>query len=165
LESERAVEAVLFSSGRPMKASELCEATGLGPDTVRRALKRLEEEYDQRGSAIQVVKIGLKYSMQLRPEAARYSTTFAEKELPDKVLRLAAIIAYNQPILQSELAKLMGSDVYDEVRTLRHAGLVTGKRQGQTLLLSTTQKFSEYFGIGSNRKEDIKRWLESQSKK
>jgi segregation and condensation protein B len=67
--------------------------------------------------------------------------------------------------LQSELAKLMGSDVYDEVRTLRHAGLVTGKRQGQTLLLSTTQKFSEYFGIGSNRKEDIKRWLESQSKK
>jgi segregation and condensation protein B len=165
VEPERAVEAVLFSVGRPMRVAEICEATGLSPDVVRRALKRLGEEYDERGSAIQVVKIGLKHSMQLRPEATRYSTTYAEKELPDKVLRLVAIIAYNQPILQSELAKLMGSDVYDEVRTLRHDGLITGKKQGQTLLLSTTPKFSEYFGIGSNRKEDIKRWFESQTKK
>jgi segregation and condensation protein B len=165
VEAVRAVEAVLFSAGRPMRAAEVCEATGLAPDTVRRTLRQFGEEYDQRESAIQVVKIGLKYSMQLRPEAARFSTTYAEKELPDKVLRLAAIIAYNQPILQSELAKLMGSDIYDEVRTLRHEGLVTGKKQRQTLLLSTTPKFSEYFGIGSNRKEDIKRWLESQSKK
>lgn len=164
MDAKRAVEAVLFSAGRALKATEICEATGLGTETVRKSIKDLSDEYYQRGSAIEVTKIGMKYSMQLRKDTSRYSVQYAEKELPEHVLRTAAIIAYNQPILQSDLARLKGSDVYDDVRELRNRGLVTGKKRGQTWLLSTTPKFSEYFGIGSSRKEDIKRWLESHSK-
>ncbi|MCE5295724.1 MAG: SMC-Scp complex subunit ScpB [Euryarchaeota archaeon] len=164
MEPEVAVEAVLFSAGRPLKASEICDATGMSQTEVRKALKKLIATYDDRASAIQIARTGLNYSMQLRKEAASYSMQFAEKDLPDRVLRTAAIIAYNQPILQSELARLMGSDIYDDVRALRQAGLVTGKKKGQTWLLTTTTKFSEKFGIGSTKKEEIKRWLESQSK-
>jgi segregation and condensation protein B len=165
LEPERAVEAVLFSSGKPMKAAEISDATGLGQEMVRKALKKLIQEYDERESAIEISKAGLRYSMQLRKETSSYSVQYAKKELSDRTLRTAAIIAYNQPILQSELAKLRGSDIYDDVRDLRSAGLIAGKHKGQTWILSTTPKFAEYFGIGSTRKVDIKRWLESQSKK
>ena len=42
--------------------------------------------------------------------------------------------------------------------------LVKGEKTGQTLLLSTTKKFSEYFGI-STKKEDIKEWMEACAKK
>lgn len=165
MEPERAVEAVLFSAGKPLKAAEISDATGLGQEIVRKALKKLMQEYDGRESAIEISRAGLRYSMQLRKEAASYSVQYSKKELPDRTLRTAALIAYNQPILQSELAKLKGSDIYEDVRDLRQAGLITGKHKGQTWILSTTPKFSEYFGIGSTRKEDIKRWLESQSKK
>lgn len=165
MEPEVAVEAVLFSAGKPLKAAEISDATGLAQTEVRKALKKLITAYDERNSAIQIARTGLNYSMQLRKEASGYSMQFAEKDLPDRVLRTAAIIAYNQPILQSELAKLMGSDIYEDIRMLRQSGLVSGKKKGQTWMLSTTTKFSEKFGIGSTKKEDIKRWLESQSKK
>ncbi|HSV42685.1 MAG TPA: SMC-Scp complex subunit ScpB [Methanomassiliicoccales archaeon] len=165
MEPERMVEAVLFSSGAPMRATEIGDATGLSPDAVRRAIKRLTEEYDERSSAIEICKTGLKYSMQLRRDAARFADQFGKMELSEHVLKTASIIAYNQPILQSDLAKKMGSDVYEDIRSLRHNGMVTGKKKGQTWLLTTTPKFSEYFGIGSTKKEDVKRWFESQSKK
>lgn len=165
MEPEYVVEAVLFSAGKPMKAAEISDATGLPQEAVRKAIKKLADRYDENGSAIEISRAGLRYSMVLRADVASYSVQYGEKELPDKVLRTAAIIAYNQPILQSELAKLMGSDVYEDVHQLRQAGLVTGKKKGQTWMLTTTTKFSETFGIGSTKKEDIKRWLESRSKK
>ncbi|MFA5312243.1 MAG: SMC-Scp complex subunit ScpB, partial [Methanomassiliicoccales archaeon] len=99
MEPEVAVEAVLFSAGKPLKASEISDATGMSQSDVRKALKKLTASYDSRGSAIQIARTGLNYSMQLRKEACGYSVQFAEKDLPDRVLRTAAIIAYNQPIL------------------------------------------------------------------
>ncbi|MBN1109998.1 MAG: SMC-Scp complex subunit ScpB [Methanomassiliicoccales archaeon] len=161
---ERAVEAVLFAASRPLRASDISDMCGTSPDRVRRELGRLMREYDERGSAIQVVKVGQRYSMQLRTEYNHYALPFAEKEIPAEVLRTASIIAYNQPILQSDLVKMLGSGVYERVKVLRHMGLVTGKHVGQTLLLSTTREFSERFGLGT-KKEDIKEWMESQRKR
>ncbi|QLH74730.1 MAG: SMC-Scp complex subunit ScpB [Methanomassiliicoccales archaeon] len=165
MEPETVVEAVLFSAGRPLRAAEISDATGLSQTEVRKAIKKLISIYDGRSSAIVITRTGLNYSMQLRDEVAQYSIQFADKDLSDSELRTVSIIAYNQPILQSDLAKLMGSDVYEDVRALRRAGLVSGKKKGQTWLLTTTTKFSEKFGIGSTKKEDIKRWFESRSKR
>lgn len=155
------MEAVLFAASRPLRASDISDMCGMGPDAVRRELRRLEKEYAGRGSAIQVVKVGQRYSMQLRPEYNHYALPFAEREIPAEVLRTASIIAYNQPILQSDLAKMLGSGVYERVKALRQMGLVTGKHVGQTLMLSTTREFSERFGLGT-KKEEIKEWMESQ---
>ncbi len=162
---QRIVEAVLFASSRPLRMAEIEAASQLSDDVIRRALSRLKKEYDGRGSAIEVVKIGIRYSMQLRKDYVGYGIPFAEVEVPKEVLKTAAYIAYNQPIKQSELAEALGSEVYEHVRLLRSAGLISGKKQGQTLLLSTSNKFPEYFGIPSSRREDIKRWMESQISK
>ena len=164
MDPDRVVEAVLFSSSSPVKASEIADMTQLSQDSVRRALHRLVAEYQAKDSAIEVIKTGLKYSMQLRKEYVQYSASYTVQDLDPGVIKTAAIIAYNQPILQSDLAKKRGGNVYDDIRSLRHRGLITGKKTGQTLLLSTTKKFSEYFGI-STRKEDIKVWMESCAKK
>jgi segregation and condensation protein B len=158
-----AVEAVLFAASQPLRASDISDMSGLSPDAVRRELRRLEKEYDERNSAIELAKIGQRYSLQLRAEYNHYALPFAEEEISADVLKTASIIAYNQPILQSDLAKMLGSGVYERVRTLRKMGLVTGKHQGQTLLLSTTREFSEKFGLGT-KKEDIKEWMLSKQK-
>ena len=164
MDPDRVVEAVLFSSSSPVKVTEIADKAQLSPDVVRRALHRLIEEYAAKDRSIEVVKTGLKYSMQLRKDYVQFSASYSVQELDPGVVKTAAIIAYNQPILQSDLAKKRGANVYDDIRTLRHLGLVTGKKTGQTLLLSTSKKFSEYFGI-STRKEDIKEWMESCARK
>lgn len=158
----RAVEAVLFASSSPLRMAEIEAATQLSGDVIRRALSKLKREYDGRGSSVEVVKIGIRYAMQLRKEYSGYGLPFAEVEVPKEVLKTAAYIAYNQPIRQSELAESLGSEVYEHVRVLRAAGLISAKKQGQTLLLSTSKRFPEYFGIPSSKKEDIKRWMEQQ---
>jgi segregation and condensation protein B len=164
VDPDRVVEAVLFSSSSPVKVAEIADISQLSQDAVRRALHRLLAEYEGKQCSMEVVRTGMKYSMQLRKEYVQFSANYAVQELDPGVVKTAAIIAYNQPILQSDLAKKKGANVYDDVRTLRHLGLVTGKKTGQTLLLSTTKKFSEYFGI-STKKEDIKEWMETCAKK
>jgi len=160
---QRAVEAVLFAASQPLRATDIADICGIGPDTVRKEIKRLDREYDERGTAFEVAKIGQRYSLQLRPEYNQYALSFAEMEISPEVLKTASIIAYNQPIMQSDLAKMLGSGVYDRVRALRRMGLVTGKHVGQSLLLSTTREFSEKFGLGT-KKEEIKEWMELKQK-
>ena len=162
---QRIVEAVLFASSKPLRMAEIEAASQLSDDVIRRALAKLKKEYDGRGSAIEVVKIGIRYSMQLRKDLVGYGMPFAEVEVPKEVLKTAAYVAYNQPIKQSELAESLGSEVYEHVRILRSSGLISAKKQGQTLLLSTGKRFPEYFGIPSSKKEDIRRWMESQVSK
>jgi segregation and condensation protein B len=160
---DRAVEAVLFAASQPLRASDIADICGVSPDAVRRELRRLAKEYEERGTAYEIAKIGQRYSLQLRKGYEHYALPFAAMEIPPDVLRTASIIAYNQPILQSDLVKMLGSGVYERVRTLRQMGLVTGKHVGQSLLLSTTRQFSERFGLGTT-KEEIKEWMESKQR-
>jgi len=53
LKSERVVEAALFSAGRPLKVSEIESATGIGSETIRKALKKLIKEYTAKDTAIE----------------------------------------------------------------------------------------------------------------
>jgi segregation and condensation protein B len=163
LDPVRVVESALFSS-KPLKVSEMASTAQLSESEIRSAVRKLAKEYRDRGSVIEIVKIGPKYSMQLRKEFTECARPFTEKEVPDEVLKTAAMVAYHQPVLQSVLAKVLGSDVYKDVESLRSMGLVKAKKRGQTLQLTTTQRFAEYFGIEGSTREDIKKWMESQLK-
>jgi hypothetical protein len=54
---------------------------------------------------------------------------------------------------------MLGPKVYDHVRELKALGLINARRKGSTLELTTTQRFPEYFGIESAKREDIKRFM------
>ena len=159
-----AVEAALFSSAESLRISEIAEKTGIPQEQVRAALLDLRREFDERDSAIIVAKIGTAYRMMLKPEYTECTGTFARPEMAPGVMRTLSTIAYNQPVLQSELFKTRGPRTYDDVHKLIDLGFVSGKRAGQTLELTTTKRFSEHFGIGSTRKADIRAWIESQAK-
>lgn len=163
MDSIRIVEAVLFSASRPLRVADIAKETGLSQTTIRQAIKDLTAEYDERKSAIEIAKIGPSYSMQLREAMSDVVIPFAEKEVPEEALKTAAMVGYHQPILQSDLVKMLGTGVYDHVRTLRSLGLIKVRRMGHTLELTTTKRFSEYFGIQSTDREGIKRWLESRA--
>ncbi|MCL2143504.1 MAG: SMC-Scp complex subunit ScpB [Methanomassiliicoccaceae archaeon] len=165
MDARGAVEAALFASAKGLRVIDIANQTGLTEEAVRVALKSLAIEYERMGSAITIAKIDAEYAFQLRSEYAHYAEKFSEIEIAKGVLRTAAAIAYNQPLLQSELFRTLGARVYDDVRKLMELDLITGRHKGQTLELTTTKKFAEYFGIEGTSKADIKKWIERVDKK
>jgi segregation and condensation protein B len=163
LDPKAAVEAALYSAADKLSITDIAAKTGIPVEEVRTAVMDLRREYDERDSAIQIAKIGTEYRMMLRPEYTECTGTFARAELSGGVLRTLTTIAYYQPVLQAELLKLRGPRVYDDVHTLVDMDFVSKKRAGNTWELTTTKKFSEYFGIGSTRIKDIQAWIKERS--
>ncbi len=154
----------MFSSAENLKLSEIADKTGIPVDEVRYALLDLRKEYNNRESAITIAKFGSEYRMMLRTEYAEYTGMFSRADMSGGLMRTLSTIAYNQPVLQSELFKSLGSRVYDDVKDLMERGFVNGRKQGQTLELTTTRKFKEYFGITGTGKEAITEWIKEQSR-
>ncbi|MBD6955154.1 MAG: SMC-Scp complex subunit ScpB [Aciduliprofundum sp.] len=159
MEIKQLVEASLFASEEPLKASEIGENLRVDTKTVYKAIKELKREYDERQSAIEIVKIGQRYIMQLREGYREIGNKFAKPELDRDVLKTLAVIAYYQPIKQSKLRELIGEKVYEHVDLLKRKRLVTTRSYGKTELISVTKNFSSYFGIDAKDPQSIKRYL------
>lgn|GEM_PF-227490 len=156
---EKAVEAALFSAGRPIAVEELCTITGLPQGSVQQAVKRLIKKYSSETTTLEVSKVGSRYAMQLKTGYAEDAVKVAPCEIPKRFLKTLALIAYHQPIKQSELKGMIGDKVYEHVPELQKFGMVHAKRFGPTKILITTNRFPEYFGIETSSREGIKKWI------
>jgi segregation and condensation protein B len=150
------VEAALFSAGKPLSIEEIATQTNLSPEAVKEACKDLSKEYEGRDSVLEVSKAGAKWAMQVRPQAAEPATKFAPPEIPSKLLKTLALIAYHQPMKQSELVDMIGTKVYDHVPELVERGLVKAREEGVTKILVTTALFPEYFGLDAEDREQVR---------
>lgn len=158
--NERAiVESALFSAGKALTVDELARTTRLNPDSIPEHLRALAREYTKRDSAIEVLPIGTKWTMQIRSEFAERTRTFAPPEIDRDVLKTAALIAYHQPLLQSDLFDMIGSKVYEHTKSLEDLGLVNRKPSGRSLALTTTRYFAEFFGLKSTDREGIRKLM------
>ena len=153
------VEAALFSAGKALAVVEIAQTTGLPPDAVRAVLEGIAKAYDERGSAIEVARIGDKWTMQIRAEYGERAQAFAPPELPKDILKTAALIAYHQPVKQSDLVRMVGEKAYEHVRTLVDLNLVASKPEGHTLELRTSAGFPEFFGLPAANRDEVKRVL------
>jgi segregation and condensation protein B len=150
------VEAALFSAGEPVSVDALAETTGEDASAVRDALEDLQADYADRTTAMEVAPAGDRWTMQVQTDYADQVRELAPMEVPDKALKTLALVAYHQPILQSDLQTMVGSKVYDHVRELSNLGLVTKRRHERTYELRTTDKFPEYFGLETTDPDEIR---------
>lgn len=158
--NERAiVEAALFSAGKALTPEELARTTRLEPDVIREHLRALAREYTKRESAVEVAQIGTKWTMQIRSDYSERARTFAPPEIDRDLLKTAALIAYHQPILQSNLFDMIGSKVYEHTKALEELGLINRKPSGRSLALTTTRYFAEFFGLKSTDREGIRKLM------
>jgi len=158
--NERAiVEAALYSAGRPLTVDELARTTRLDPERIREHLRAIAREYTQRDSAIEVTQIGTKWTMQIRSDYAERARSFAPPEIDRDLLKTAALIAYHQPILQSDLFDMIGAKVYEHTKALEELSLISRKPSGRSLSLATTRYFAEFFGLKSTDREGIRKLM------
>ena len=156
LEPHLLIEASLFTAGEPISLKEISEATNLDESMAKLYLKKLMQSYSRRDTSLELIKAGKKYVLRVKEQYVERVTELANPEVPEKVLKTAALIAYHQPIKQSELVEMYGSKVYDHVKELISLKLVRARSEGSTKLLTTTQRFAETFGIGTVSKKKIK---------
>ncbi len=161
LDPPRLVEAALFTAGRPVSVEELSEATGLTMSVVKQAARSLEQQYEEMGdnTSLEVGMAGAKWAMQLKTVYVEHAQSLAAMEIPKKTLKTLALIAFHQPLLQSELVDMIGSKTYDHVRELMETGLVKSRPEGLSRRLTTSPEFPEYFGIPATDTAEIRTFL------
>jgi segregation and condensation protein B len=157
---ETLLEATLFSAGRSLDITELSETLGYEDEEVAESLKILQSTIKRRrGGSLQVVEIGSKWALEVKPMIADHLPKETKSELPPKLLKAAALIAYHQPMPQSRLVELLGQRAYDHIRELAQSGLVGRRRDGNTRRLTTTRRFSEMFGCPHTDRKKVKAWF------
>ncbi len=167
-ETKAMIEAALFISPRPLDIGELARVCNLGnPGSIRHAVEELQKEYAGRNSAVEIsvcavaqrvsrihnvnsriVKEKEGYIMRLRADMEERLTYLApQQDIPKPHLKTLALIAYNQPVKQSQMVVKRGAVVYEHVRHLVASGFVEAKKEGSTKILRTTPMFKEYFKL------------------
>jgi len=156
------VEAALFSAGKPVSLDEIALSTGLEAPLVNLYLKKLTQSYGRRDTSLEIIKAGTKYSLRVKEQFVDGIRNMAAPEVNPKLLKTAALIAYHQPVKQSDLVDMYGTKVYDHVKELVRLGLVRSRKEGSTKVLTTTHRFSETFGISSVSKKKVKGHVKSR---
>jgi len=157
---ETLLEATLFSAGRSLGVPELSENLGYEEEEIQESIKNLRSTMKRRrGGSLQIVEIGGKWAMEVKPGIADHLPKETKSELPPKLLKAAALIAYHQPMPQSRLVELLGQRAYDHIRELAQSGLIARRRDGNTRRLTTTRRFSEVFGCPHTDRKKVKAWF------
>ena len=152
---KRAVEAILYAAGYPVKYEKLSEVIGLPQRDLRNLVESMSREYDNRG--IQLLMF---------PDACQLCT----KEIISHYIREAlgikrggnlsasslevlAVVAYNQPVTRAYVDVVRGVDSAYAVTSLLDKGLIEAVGRldapGRPMLYGTTEKFLRVFGLSS----------------
>lgn len=157
---KRLVESVLFQATNPVSVKEIKENTGLTAQTIRKNLKELIKDYNEKkDTSMEIIKAGRKYTMQLKEQYADQTMMVADPEINPNLLKTLTLIAFHQPVKQSNLRRMIGEKAYDHVDELTSMKLVHSKKHRNTEMLTTTKRFPEYFGIDSTKPEEIRDFL------
>jgi segregation and condensation protein B len=153
-----ALEALLFSTHHPLTAGRLGELLELeSTSAVRRAIKQLNEVYEQSGRCFRIEQVAGGYQMLTLPDFGALIKKLVQKESDAKLSKSAmetlAIIAYKQPILRVDIEGIRGVACGETIRSLmeRHLVKIAGRAEepGRPILYGTTKRFLEIFGLNT----------------
>jgi segregation and condensation protein B len=153
------VEALLFSAPKPLRSAEIAEFCGVAKDEARSALRKLKAEYRSRATGLEVVKIDGRYQMRVRRGAEDAARLVSPTDISRDLLKTVTVVAFYQPLLQSELVEMIGSKAYDQVRELEERKLVRSAPYAQTKVLGTGPVFAEYFGLRTGKPDEVRKWV------
>jgi len=147
------IEAVLFTTAKALKVKEIAEILGAEPDAIEESLLELIMDYSSRDTALEIDDED-GYIFQVKLEHMDIVEKLCPVELKPAVLKTLTVIALKEPIRQSYLKDLRGSNAYEHVQELVEKGLIAKNKDknGRSFNIKTTQKFNEYFKLKGDAK-------------
>ena len=158
------LEAILFGAGRSMSTEELSELLEKPQGEVQTALRELQATIRRRrDSALQLTAVSGRWIFEVRPTLSPHLPVSFRADIPQRLLPAAALVAYHQPMAQSQLVDMLGQRAYDHVRDLAKMGLIDRRRDGLTRRLTTTRRFAEYFGCPEVEYRKVRTWFREEA--
>ncbi len=157
------IESALYVSGRPL------DIKTLGSILKTRSKKRIQayartlmEEYRKRDGALEIIEFeDGRFVLQLKTQYVAQVKRLAMRPLlTTGPLKTLAYIAYHQPVIQSHVTAVRGSQAYAHIRELKRFGLITTEKLGRTKIIRTSNIFADYFNLSHNPRL-LKRQLKS----
>lgn len=155
IECKNQIEAILFTSGNPVKYSKLADVLKIDPFDVKSMVNDLSEDYRSRGINILMFDDSCqfctseKYILIVKEVLGMIKTT----NLSNSALEVAAIVAYHQPITRAYIDQIRGVDSSYAINTLLERNLIESKGKldipGKPNIYGTTHDFLRCFGINS----------------
>jgi segregation and condensation protein B len=154
-EISAALEAILFSSNRPLKLRELQQATDSDRTAVEQALDELRGALQGRG--VMVMRHHDEIHLATRPEFAPAVRRALRPEVSGKLSPAAyetlAIVAFQQPVPRSRIEEVRGVNCDSVLTNLELRDLIVevgrGSGPGQPKLYGTTMRFLQVMGLES----------------
>jgi segregation and condensation protein B len=156
-EIEKRVEALLFSSTRPLSIDEISKILNVEKEKTRIAIENLKKRYEN--SAIEIAETPEGFEMRIKPEYRKEASKVAlGYDLSKGMIKTLALIIYKNPIKQSEIVKIQGNRAYEYIEKLERKGLIKTKKIGRTKLVYLSENIEKYFGMSLKEiKEQIER--------
>lgn len=151
------IEAVLFVTAKVLQINDIAEILGEEPDLVEEALLELIMDYASREGALEIDDEN-GYILQVKQDHLDIVEKLCPVELRPPVLKTLTVIALKEPIRQSYLKDLRGSNAYDHVAELLEKGLISRHKDknGRSFNIKTTAKFNEYFKLKGDVRSLVK---------
>jgi segregation and condensation protein B len=150
------IEALIFVSDEPITVRKLALILeGESEQDIEAACEQLIEDYNARGSGIEIRRIAGGYRLSTRPELSEYVRRFLKSQ-PSARLSLAAletlaVIAYKQPITIPEILEIRGVTSTSAIKTLLDRRLISARGHkdvvGRPMLYGTSKEFLMQFGL------------------
>jgi segregation and condensation protein B len=149
------LEAILFSSNRPLKLRELQQAVGKDRTAVENALDELKQALEGRG--VMLMRHQDELNLATRPDYASAVRRALRPEVSGKLSPAAyetlAIVAYQQPVPRARIEEVRGVNCESVLTNLELRNLIAevgrGSGPGQPKLYGTTMRFLQVLGLES----------------
>jgi segregation and condensation protein B len=149
------IESLLFVSETPLTVDQLKRILeDVDTPTIKTAIEQLTAEYEQRNGGFVLREVAGGYQFRTQERFNEWIKLLVKPNAPrisKAALETLAIIAYNQPIIRSDIEHIRGVDSGGVIRMLMERKLirVLGRKEipGRPLIYATTKHFLEVFEL------------------
>ena len=159
LELRRSLEALLFTSEKPLSPEELKEAftEDVLVKDIREEIDALRQECEEQRRGFRVYEIAggfqLASAIDFAEVLKRFYHARDKKKMTPASLETLSVVAYRQPVTRADIEGVRGVNVDAAVKGLMEKGLIriVGRKEvpGRPILYGTTREFLEHFGLKS----------------
>ena len=169
MELKNIIEAVLFSSSRPVTARQVAKRLEeFSLQEIEEAFQTLIAEYSDPGRSVEIAQVAGGFQMRTKVTYRDYVKRFVREKdvgLSRPMLETLSIIAYKQPVTKKEIDVVRGVDSARAVKHLLDRRLIeiAGRNgdAGKRIVFRTTHRFLEVYGLKSL--EDLPTYKEIES--
>ena len=151
------IEGLLFLSGDDgISINEISNIINKDTNEVKELIRELYNDYEDSDRGIRLEYLGSKFKLTTKHEHKEYYSKLVNEEnntLSESSLEVLAIIAYSGPITRIDIDNIRGVNSSYIIRKLLIKGLIEedgrSDTAGRPRLYKVTNKFLDYFGLGS----------------